>query len=76
MPLYWIVHELDGERRVLIQEGGALIFARLNAMMDGFGGDFVEAHPLDAKLAKKISKRMIGRALTLDEATAVLDQLA
>ena len=31
MPLFWLVHEVDGERVVGIQEGGALIFARLTA---------------------------------------------
>ena len=50
MALFWLVHEIDGARVVRIQEGGALIFARLNAMIDGFGGTFVEAHALDAKL--------------------------
>jgi len=75
MPLFWIVHEVGGERRVRIEEAGAEIFARLNAMIDGFGGAFVEAHPLDAKLAKKVPKRMIGRALAMSEASALLDRL-
>ena len=75
MALFWLVHELDGERIVRIQEGGALIFARLSAMIDGFGGTFIEAHALDAKLAKKVPKRMIGRALTMSEAAALLDRL-
>ena len=61
---------------VRIQEGGALIFKRLNAMIDGFGSEFVEAHVLDAKTAKKIPKRMIGRALTMSEASALLDRLS
>ena len=61
---------------VRIQEGGALIFKRLNAMIDGFGSEFVEAHALDAKTAKKIPKRMIGRALTMSEASALLDRLS
>ena len=39
-----------------------------NAMIDGFGGSFIEAHPLDAETAKKIPKRMIGRTLTMGEA--------
>ena len=56
-------------------EGGALIFAQLNAMIDGFGGSFIEAHRLDADLAKKIPKLMIGRTLTFDEAAALLDRL-
>ena len=48
----------------------------LHASYDGFGGTFVEAHPLDAKTAKRIPKRMIGRSLTVDEAAALLERLA
>ena len=72
MGLFWLVHEIDGARVVRIHEGGAMLFARLNAMIDGFGGKFVEAHPLDAKTAKRIPRKMTGRALTLDEAAAAL----
>jgi hypothetical protein len=39
MPLFWLVHEVDGKRRIFIQEAGALIFARLQAGMAGFKGD-------------------------------------
>ena len=64
MALFWIVHEIDGERRVFIQEGSALIFARLDAAIAGFDdGVFVEAHMLDAKTAKKVPKKMIGRVV-------------
>jgi hypothetical protein len=56
------------------QVQSVLIFARLNTAIKGFGGAFVEAHALDAKTAKRIPKRMIGR--TLDEAGALLDRLA
>jgi hypothetical protein len=48
MALYWIVHEVDGKRRIFIQEAHALIFARLKASFAGFDeGTFVEAHALD-----------------------------
>jgi hypothetical protein len=76
MALFWIVHQIEGQPCVRIQEGGALIFAQLNAMIDGFGGSFVEAHALDAKTAKKIPKGMTGHTLTMDEAAALLDRLA
>ena len=76
MALFWIVHQIDGQHCVRIQEGGALIFAQLNAMKDGFGGSFVEAHRLDADTAKKIPKAMTGRTLTMDKAAALLDRLA
>ena len=49
MALFWIVHEIDRERRIFIQEAHALIFARLKAAIAGFDdGEFVEAHMLDA----------------------------
>ena len=63
MALFWIVHEI--ERCVFIQEAGALIFARLKASIAGFDvGVFVETHMLDAKTAKKVPKKMIGRVLS------------
>ena len=31
MALFWIVHEIDGERRIFIQDAHALIFARIKA---------------------------------------------
>ena len=54
---------------------GAMIFARLQAAIGGFRGTFVEAHQLDPATAKKVPKRMIGRALTATEAAALLDRI-
>ena len=76
MPLFWLVHEKDGKRRILIQEGSTLIFARLDAAMAGFDGDFIEAHRLDDKRAKKVPKKMIGRVLSPGEVSALLDRLS
>src|SRR5438045_541928 len=61
MPLFWIVHEVDGAR-VVMKGSGALIYARLHAARIGFTGTFVEAHALDQKTAKKLPKRMIRAA--------------
>jgi hypothetical protein len=58
MALFWIVHEdEDGARVVRIQEGGAMIFARLRAAIDGFTGTFVEAQALDVKTRSASRKR-------------------
>ena len=76
MALFWIVHEKDGKRRILIQEGSTLIFARLDAAMAGFDGDFIGAHRLDDKRAKKVPKNMIGRLLTDREVSALLDRMS
>jgi hypothetical protein len=56
-----------------IQEGGALIFAHLNAAIGGFGGAFVEAHELDARTGRKVQRKVIGRALTAHEAAALAE---
>jgi hypothetical protein len=42
-------------------------------LIDGFGGTVIEAHPFAAKTAKKIPRKIIWRALTLDEEAALLD---
>jgi hypothetical protein len=77
MALFWIVHEVDGKRRIFIQEAGTLIFARLRASRAGFDeGTFVEAHKLDAEIAKKIPKTMIARVLSPSEVNALLIQLS
>ena len=77
MPLFWIVHEIDGKRCVFIQGAGALIFARLKASIAGFDeGMFVEAHMLDAKTARKVPKKMIGRVLSPREVSALLDRMS
>lgn len=75
MALFWIVQEIEGERRVFIQEAGSLIFARLRAAIAGLGGKFVEAHVLDDKRAQRVPKKMIGRALSDREAYALLDRI-
>ena len=77
MPLFWIVHEIDGERRIFIQEAGALITARIKAAIAGFDdGVFVEAHMLDAKTVRKVPKKMIGRVLSPREVSVLLDRMS
>ena len=77
MSLFWIVHEIDGKRCVFIQEAHALIFARIKASIAGFDdGEFVEAHMLDAKTARKVPKKMIGRVLSPREVSALLDRMS
>ena len=76
MPLFWLVHEIDGERRVSIQEGSTLNFARLDAVIAGVEGVFVGGRMLDARHAKKVPKNMIGRLLTDREVRALIDRMA
>jgi hypothetical protein len=75
MPLYWLVTEHEGERLVYIQEASALVIACMKAKLNGHDGIFVEAHELDAKMTRKIPKKMIGRVLSQEEATELLERL-
>jgi hypothetical protein len=54
-----------------------LITARIKASIAGFDeGTFVEAHALDAKTARKVPKKMIGRALSAREVSALLNRMS
>jgi hypothetical protein len=75
VALWWLVSKINGKRTVYIQEAGSLIHARLVASMAGFDGEFVEAHQLDAKSAKKVPKGSVGRSLSLKEAGELLKRL-
>ena len=76
MPLSWIVHEIDGERRVFIQGGGRSDLCAAQRVNRRLKGEFVEAHHLDDVRARKVPKAMRGRVLTKQEARALLDRLA
>jgi hypothetical protein len=74
--LFWLVFKNSKELSVVIQPAGAIIAARMRALLAGVEGEFQEGHELDAKTAKKVPKAMIGRVLTRKEATALLKRLA
>lgn len=76
MPLFWIVHMIEGKPAVFIQESTGKEIARLKASIAGFNkGVFSEMHELDAKTEKKVPKKMIGRVLGQDEANALLKKI-
>jgi hypothetical protein len=52
------------------------MMARMKAGMAGQQGAFQEGHQLDAKTAKKIPVKMVGRSLSQKEAAALLKRIA
>jgi hypothetical protein len=77
MPLFWLVHEIDGKRRIFLQEASTLITARIKAAIAGFDdGEFVEAHTLDKARARKVPKAMIGRVLSDRELKELLARMS
>ena len=70
------MHDYEGRRIVFLQEGRDVLHARLLASIAGFEGAFVEAHTLDARTARKVPKRAIGRVMPAEEAAGVLEKMA
>ena len=75
MPLFMLIHKIDGKDSVLIVEANTKLYASLAAGMAGFGGTPVSAHDFEPAQARKISKKMIGRVLTQGEMEALLKGL-
>lgn len=77
MALYWIVHEIKGEKRVYIADASAGIYARLHGAIAGVldPADFVEMHTLDQATARKVPKTMRGRLLSQDDTAALLERM-
>jgi hypothetical protein len=73
-PLFWLVFKSGDTLSVTIQSAADIITARMRAMLAGMG-TFQEGHRLDDKTGKKVPNKMIGRALSRKEATALLKRL-
>lgn len=78
MPLYWLVHDIDGRRVIYVQEAGAEVYAQLALLRAGepiSQATRVEAHALTEAMARKVPAKMRGRALSEREARGLLGKL-
>jgi hypothetical protein len=73
MSLWWVVREVDGERRFYFQEADTPMYAGLKSAIAGFEGDLKEVLPIDAKTAKRIKKKDIGRVLSFEEGKKIIE---
>lgn len=71
MSLFWFVY--TGPRIFISDSGGEV--GMIKASIAGMKGRPAEIHMLDAKIAKKIPKRMIGRVLSQEEAKGLLGKI-
>ena len=76
MALFWIAKTHEGKQTYFIQEGATALFASLRASIAGQVGNFEEAIELDAKTARKVPRKMIGRVLSQSEAEALLARIS
>jgi hypothetical protein len=72
--LFWLVFKNGHDLSVIVQPAGAIIAARMRALLAGIEGEFQKGHELDAKTAKKMPKGMIERVLSRNEAAALLQK--
>jgi hypothetical protein len=73
MALFWVVKEVNGERRFYVQEASTPMYAGLRSAIAGFAGDLLEVLPLDAKTTKRIKKKDIGRVLSFEEGKKIIE---
>jgi len=73
--MFWLTYDTPRGTEVFIAEAAFLMMARIKADMAGQKGDFQEGHQLDAKTAKKLPAKMIGRTLSHKEAFALLRRI-
>jgi hypothetical protein len=52
-----------------------MAYAQLKASTAGMEGKCTEIHELDAKMAKKVSKKLIGKPLNQKQANALIKKL-
>jgi hypothetical protein len=72
--MFWLAFKNSrGDVEVFIVEARHLM---MRAGIAGQQGQFQEAHQLDAKTAKKVPTKMIGRTLPHKEAFALLKRIA
>ncbi len=73
MSLFWVAKiNDDGETTYFLQEATTQLYASLRASIAEQKGNPVESIELDAKTARKVPKKMIGRVLSQSEAEALL----
>jgi hypothetical protein len=73
--MFWLTYYTPRGIEVFIAEAGFLMMAKVKAGMAGQTGEFQEGHKIDAKTAKKIPAKMIGRTLSHKEAFALLKKI-
>ncbi len=76
MPnLYWLVYGKGNDITLFIQPASTIVYARLKAAIAGIDGEYKEGYELDAKMARKVPKKQIGKPLSQKQANALLKEL-
>jgi hypothetical protein len=73
--LFWLVYGKGKDVTLFIQPASTIVYARLKAAIVGLEGEYKEGYELDAKMARKVPKKLIGTPLTQKLANVLLKKL-
>lgn len=73
--MWWLTFDTPRGLEVFIVQAGHLTMARMKAGLAGQRGAFQEGHALDAKTAKKVPAKAVGKSLSREEAEHLLRRL-
>jgi hypothetical protein len=74
--VFWLAYQTRDGICVVLQPAASLIHAKLAVDVQNLTpGEFTEGHQLDAKLIKRIPKKLIGKVLSAKEAEQLLTRL-
>jgi hypothetical protein len=73
--LFWLVYGEGADITLFIQPASTIVSARLKAAIAGMDSGFQEGYELEAKMARKVPKKQIGKPLSQKEANALLKKL-
>jgi hypothetical protein len=73
--LFWLVYGESPSITLFIQPAETMVFAQLKASIAGMEGKCKEIYALDAKMARKVPKKLIGKALNQKQANALVKKL-
>ena len=76
MPkLFWLVYGESPDITLFIQPAESMAYAQLKASIAGMEGKCKEIHALDAKMARKVPKKLIGKSLNQKQVNALVKKL-
>lgn len=76
MRLYWLTFATARGTEVQIREAPYMVMGAIEAAIAGQAGRYQAGLELDARTAKRIPKKMIGRGLSRKEAEQLLKKIA
>ena len=73
--LFWLVYGERADITLFIQPAEIIVYARIKAAIAGPMGEYQEGYELNATMARKVPKKLIGKPLNQKQANALVKKL-